>query len=182
MRLYKKEIVLQQIDDFTCNQQIDHSTIKTLIGHCSNINNNKSFIEVKNLYKYKFAQKDDELYKNFNMEGFGMVKKCLPTYSCLKSDEVELPKEFDKKWKYGDMTTMLSDNSVASLVLCSLNKQNSMYKYNDNVEDIKSTYRDTEKIDSSVVLTCGLNFTPFHIDTYAPKRISIIPYWNQGSL
>ena len=74
MRLCKIEIVLQQIDDFTCNQQIDHSTIKTLIGHCSNINNSKSFIEVKKLYKYKFAQKDDELYKNFNMEGFGMVK------------------------------------------------------------------------------------------------------------
>jgi len=53
-------------------------------------------------------------------------------------------------------------------------------KYNDNIEDIKSTYRDAKNIDSSVVLTCGLNFTPFHIDTYAPIRISIIPYWNQG--
>ena len=61
MRLCKIEINLQKIDDL-------------LVINKSTINNSKSFIEVKKLYKYKFAQKDDELYKNFNMEGFGMVK------------------------------------------------------------------------------------------------------------
>lgn len=175
-----EDIVLQQIDHFTCNQEIDHSTIKTLIKHCLTINNSKSFVEVKSLYKYKFSKKDDELYENFNKEGFDMVDKCLPTSSCLKTDEVELSKGNDKKWKYGDMTTMLSDNSVTSLVLCSLHQKNSLCKYQDNIKEIKNNYGCAKKIDSSVVFTCGLNFTPFHMDTYSPKRLSIIPHWNRG--
>lgn len=174
-----EEIILQHIQDFTSNQQIDHFTIKALIEHCLTIKNSKCFVEVKNLYKYKFVQKDDELYENFNKEGFG-IKKIIPAASCMKSNEVELHKRNDKQWNYNDMTTMLSDNSYASLVLCSLNKKNSMCKFKDNLEDIKSNYSDAKKIDSCVVFTCGLNFTPFHVDTYAAKRISIIPNWNRG--
>lgn len=172
-----EEIYAQQIEDFTTNSFITHETIRTLIEHCSTKNMNfiQSFKEINNIYKYNFKQSEDELFDNLNNQGFGLKKKRIPNCSYIKSEEAQIPER-----KYAEMTQMLCNKSHTSLVVCCLTKKNVMYKYTDNEKVIKDNNKDAVKIESSVIFTCGLNFTSFHIDTYSSKRISVIPKWNRG--
>ena len=126
---------------------------------------------MNDIYCVAFELPDDVLMERINSVGFGMKKKCIPSCSYAKVNEVIK----DNYKSYNDLS-----ESDEPITLCCLNKNNCMYSYQDNPTEIID-YLDTNlKVESSVLFTTGGNFSYFHIDTYGSSRISIIPDWNLG--
>ena len=155
------------------NVDIEQDVLEKLLEHCfcQNTNETKTYSVLNDVYRVVFKLKRNVLMESINEVGFGMHEGPIPSCSYAKVNEVQ--KEEYKTYK--DLS-----ESNEPITLCCLNKSNCLYSYQDNLKQVKQQMSNCLKVESSVVLTTGGNFSSFHIDTYGTSRISIIPEWNLG--